>query len=82
MVGQFLLEVHFLEFGGNTAERILKSMLVLELSMDVTCLALHQNSDRAFPTSPFTIFEPQIPWINKICVVWERRVMDFKAPKL
>ena len=33
-------------------------------------------------TSPFTILEPQNPWIHQICVVKERSARDFKAPKL
>ena len=34
------------------------------------------------PTSPFTILEPQNPWIDEFYVVQKRRATDFKAPKL
>ena len=34
------------------------------------------------PTSPFTILEPQNPWIDEFYIVQERRVTDFKALKL
>ena len=34
------------------------------------------------PTSPFTILEPQIRWIDEFYKVWERRLTDFEAPKL
>ena len=34
------------------------------------------------PTKNFSILEPQNPWIYEIYVVRERRVTDFKAPKL
>ena len=35
----------------------------------------------SYPTSPFTIFEPQNPWIDEFYVVQERRATDLKAPK-
>ena len=35
-----------------------------------------------YPTSPFPILEPQNPWTDKFPLVRERRVKDFKAPKL
>ena len=34
------------------------------------------------PTSPFTIQEPQYPWIEEFYVVQKRRATDLKAPKL
>ena len=34
------------------------------------------------PTGPFTILEPQNPWVGEFHVVGERRTTDFKAPKL
>ena len=34
------------------------------------------------PTSPFTILEPQNPWIDEFYVVRERRTTDFEHPKL
>ena len=34
------------------------------------------------PTSPFTIWEPQDPWIDEFLVVYERRATDLKASKL
>ena len=37
---------------------------------------------RIHPTSPFTILEPQNPWIDEFYVVQERRTTDFKALKL
>ena len=44
---------------------------------------LHQIS---YPTNnpdePFTILEPQNPWINEFQAVQERRAMDFNALKL
>ena len=44
-----------------------------------TCLFLYLVS---CPTSPFTILEPQNPWIGEFYVVQERRAMDFRAPNL
>ena len=36
-----------------------------------------------FPMSPFTVLEPQNPWIDQFYVVQERRATDyFKASKL
>ena len=34
------------------------------------------------PMSPFTIIEPQNPWIDEFRIVWERIATDFKATKL
>ena len=34
------------------------------------------------PTSPFTILEPQNPWIRQFHELQERQATDFKAPKL
>ena len=34
------------------------------------------------PTSPFTILDPQNPWIDKFVEVQERRATDFKAQEI
>ena len=47
------------------------------ISLVVERLKRHQD-----PTSPFTILEPQNPWINEFYVVQKRRATDFKATKL
>ena len=39
-----------------------------------------RNSNR--PTSPFTVLEPQNPWIDKFCFERQRRSTGFKALEL
>ena len=44
-------------------------------------MPFHVSPMSSLPTSPFTILEPQYPWIDEFYVVQERRVTDCKAPK-
>ena len=45
----------------------------------ISSLVLIYNS--YCPTSPFTVLEPQNPWIDEFYVVQKRLAPDFKAPK-
>ena len=38
--------------------------------------------NKAYPTSPFTISEPQNPSIGEFYIIRERRATDFKASYL
>ena len=50
------------------------------LRIKIPCLAFLSNLN--IPTSPFTILEPQNPWIDEFYVVPERPAADFIALKL
>ena len=75
--GIFLL-VHFLPYhygclrSGNICQELVLTMPPPSTTPATT----------APPTIPFTILEPQNPWIGKYYVVQERCVTDFKAPKV
>ena len=42
----------------------------------------NRSGEGMHPTSPFTIFEPQNPWIDEFYLMQERRATYFKALKL
>ena len=46
-------------------------------------IAMFEKEKKAHnPTSPFTILEPQNPWLDEFYVAQERRATDFKDQKL
>ena len=52
-----------------------------QLIIASTAVSNLQAEKKDHPTSPFTLLEPQSPWIGEFYVVRERRETDFKAPK-
>ena len=47
-----------------------------------TAYLLKKTNILNFPTSLFTVLEPQNPWIDEFYVVQERLATNFKASKL
>ena len=49
---------------------------------DVLRLTMNISSNKPLAASPFTIIEPQNPWIDEFYVVQERCATDFRSSKI